>query len=278
MEPEDVEVFKETLTDAIARAADHEVRRRVNCVNNVYVTLILCQHFFHAEMEGMNATSDESEPNAKTFTPNAFDGRGGYWLRMAVMICLYIVITDFGSKVFFYLIEDLVQPNRPKTENDFENTVLEISYFTIFVLGSISFYCFKEALNAVPTKIEVGEKALVVTMARAQKSELEDNYKRICIPMDSIASIAYAPGGVEGCLTSIFDETGALYVRPKRFFIVTETKTEKVIEKKVAKDQEKGMDLVVSEFRYFMLPAGQREEFIALVGARVGQGNENEDL
>jgi len=260
VEPDDGEEFRSVLEEAKGRAESNE-------------------HFFSKEMEGMNATSDESESGAKTFTPSAFAGRGGYWLRAALMTVAYIVVVDFGSKVVFYLIDDLIQPNRPKDADDFKHKVLEISYFTIFLIGSILYHCFKEALNAVPTSVEVGPRALVVTMSRAAKSELEDSYRRVCIPIDAIASVDTMPAGLEGCITRVFDERRAVYVRPRRYFIVTENKTEKVIEKRVANDQEKGMELAVSEFRYFLLPSGQREEFIALIKARVsGGGGDNEDL
>ena len=255
VEPDDGEEFRSVLEEAKGRAE-----------SNV--------HFFSKEMEGMNATSDESESGAKTFTPSAFVGRGGYWLRAALMTVAYVVVVDFGSKVVFYLIDDLIQPNRPKDADDFKHKVLEISYFTIFVIGSILYHCFKEALNAVPTSVEVGPRALVVTMSRAAKSELEDSYRRVCIPIDAIASVDTMPAGLEGCITRVFDERRAVYVRPRRYFVVTENKTEKVIEKRVAKDQEKGMELAVSEFRYFLLPSGQREEFIALIKARVSGGGE----
>ena len=138
--------------------------------------------------------------------------------------------------------------------------MLAIDPGTFIVIFGIFFKDTVETLNAIPTKIEVGNRAIVVTMDRAKQDNMDDSFRRICIPMDAIADVKYGSNheGLQGVFTRIFDESGGIVIKPRRFFIVTETKKTIVVEKKVAADQEKGAEFIVGKFRYFLLPPGEQ--------------------
>ena len=296
------------------------------------------KHFFHAETEGMNATSDESEEGSKTFTPNVFSGRAGYWFRTLYLAVLFMIIIDLGFKIFFFLLRDFVQPGRAKKPDEFRNEVLAFTPFTIFLICSILWAFFKDAYNCVPTKvrrsakyepvgstnyasltkskmtgqrlairaitrhlapraaprkycqttypflllaslvawllkIDVGAKAIVVQMDRGKKDDIDKNYKRMCIPIKEIASSTANADLGEDCLERsvrrFFNEADAIYIKPKKYFVITETEKFTTVEKFTAKNERDGVDFEIGRFQYFLLPPDQRQEFQELVRKNV---------
>lgn len=255
-EPDDVEEFNRILREA-REGLDEDEKKK--------------EHFFHSEIDGMKATSDDGEEGAIEFVPNAFEGRTKYWVVSFLLVVIGGILMDIGFKIFFYLLHKFVQPNRPQTADQFRNEVLAITPFTVFLYMSVLYYGLVGTLNAVPTKIEVGTKAIVVSMDRAmKKADIADEFKRICIPMDSIAAVHEGSDftGSDGRFRRLFNESGFIVIRAKRFFIITETKKLRTIEKKVAEDQEGGVEVCEGYFNYFLLTSKDREEFLRYVKGR----------
>ncbi|GMH46481.1 hypothetical protein TrRE_jg8670, partial [Triparma retinervis] len=202
-EPDDVEEFKRILGEARRGLVEDEKKK---------------EHFFHSEIDGMKATSDEGEEGAMEFVPDAFQGRTKYWVRSFFFVVIGGLLFDIGFKIIFYLLHKFIQPDMPLIADHFRNKVLAVTPFTVFLYMSIFYYGFVNSLNSVPTKIEVGSRAIVVSMDRAmKKAEIAEEYKRICIPMDSITTVHERSdlAGTEGCLTDVFNESGFIVVRAK---------------------------------------------------------------
>ncbi|GMH77236.1 hypothetical protein TrLO_g2180 [Triparma laevis f. longispina] len=239
VEPDDVDKFKELLETA--RGGAEEIA-----------------HFFHRETEGMNMTSDESEEGAQIFVPNVWSKRSGYWVANMAVSVAYFVCTDLGFKIFFYVLADFVQPGRPKIADEFKNSVLAFTPFTVFLLMSFLWYGYVDALNSIPTKFEVGSKAVVVVMDRANKTDIDDNYARICIPMSEIVVAEEA--------NRWYDEENCVALHTKRFYVVEETKKLKIVGKTVAADQDKGVEVTFKRMDSFCFPSQEkREEFLQLI-------------
>jgi hypothetical protein len=250
VEPQDVEAFQAALAKARKNAP-------------------LKATFFEDEMPKIPhsstvATSDSTGSDNQTFSYTPSPYRCGYLVRSLILLAIYWVIAEFGFKLTMYGLQEALQPDRPKTDNEFGKSVLTIHEDEVFVTVLVVLLAFgKSLLAGVPTKVLVSADALIVKLDRAKRlckasCGFWQDAQTLVVPKAAVAAVV--PGSEMDCCTQAcnfpFDEMGGHYISAAVTYTVTKTKQKVVVVRKCAdpakKDEEKEMPQVaVDKFHCF---------------------------
>jgi hypothetical protein len=241
VEPKNKAAFLEALASARAGAPKRE-------------------HHFADEMPPLTVPSGA---DSLAYTPTH---RVGYWVRVPPMLALYWAVVNYGFRIFVYALQELVQPGRPKLENEFALAVLAVRVETFVFLGLVLAFGTAQFYHGLPSQVVLREDALVMRLDRATALAcgMAQPSTSLVVPARHVVAAVHnsEQDCVERAMRLPFEEAGGIYVKARLFYVHTQGKNKIVVERKVAKDASEGRDVKVGEKEAFYPPAEQKAAFV----------------
>ena len=274
VEPSNLQAFKSALTvarnsalkktyffsDKFPASANDQLARRINS-GWKDTTSAVTSEIVHITDAGTAVGANSTNYIVKQWTGVH---RAGYWIRAIFVMFLFGVVGQFLLKCFFFVVRELVDPGRPKAENEFGNALLTVgpeSWSLIVLVLVSSMIAF---LNGIPTNVMLTGDSFIVIMDRAQKLLGEDfeSYSLI-VPRSAVVS-AHLWSSYSACEKSVrclFTELGTPHVKAKQWYTTKESKS-KIVVKKYKADSNEGKEIGSSDLSYwqFLVPGSQETQ------------------
>jgi hypothetical protein len=199
-------------------------------------------------------------------------------LRAVMIMLVFGVLGQFTFKCVLFALRELVDPGRPKAENEFGNALLTVGPESWVLIAAVVLKTVISFLNGIPTRVVLTGDALVVVLRRANRisKDLDGKVRTIIVPRHAVVS-ARPWGHLSGCerlRRCLFVEQGTPSVKASHWFTTTESKDSIVVKKYCAKDPAKGRE-IEGDLSYwqFLEPSmdGEQATFTETLGTALGR-------
>jgi hypothetical protein len=241
------------------------------------------QHYYSSQIPDVTNVGNFSgvdrimaEEQTNDFIQVQWKGRHtlGYWLRSLLRFFVYWVCIQFGVSVILFLARELLNPDRPRAENEFSNAVLTFDVGSYLLFVWVLSVMMISSWNGLPTVAGLSNTALFFHLNRVNShcSLCDDTSRCLIVPRRAVVSTIgwNSLNFIETVIRSVFVEWGTPVVKASEFFTIVRSKKFLLIQKYCAKDVSKGKEIEPGYASWqFLIPGNKAEQESFLNGLRL---------
>ena len=179
------------------------------------------------------------------------------------------LLGQFAYKCSLFALRELVDPERPKAENEFGNALLTVGPESWFIIAAVMLNSLISFFNGIPARVVLTGDSLIFDLSRANRmsKDLDGSIRSIIVPRAAIVSSRMwsSHDSCEMLLRCLFTERGTPCVKATHWFTTTQSKRSIVVKKICAKNLTKGREIEGEYSLWQFLVPGTVEEQAKLV-------------